>query len=112
MASRECDTSDNGTELQNIRAVNHDYKNTSRPNTLKMDVKSAEVQKLILEHEESQFDVTDWTVMTKLKCLFVNCYERNSPISTMTGILNACKDGKSSEICKAISLKNNNTSVK
>jgi len=27
----------------------HDDKNTSRPSTLKMDVKTAEVQKLILE---------------------------------------------------------------
>jgi len=50
--------------------------------------------------------------MTKLKCLLVNFYERNSPISTMTGILDACKDGKNSEIWTEISVKNNNTSVK
>jgi len=49
MAVRECDTSDTGAEFQNIRAENHDDKSTSRPSTLKMNVKTAEVQKLILE---------------------------------------------------------------
>jgi len=49
MASRECDTSDNGAEFQNIRVENSNDKRTSGPSTLKMDVKGAEVKKLMLE---------------------------------------------------------------